>query len=124
MLVHELPDGSSHVDWLIARPDADSLASFRLDGRVDQLRPGKTLVARRVADHRPEWLDREGTVSGGRGTARRLARGSIHFQEVLGTTWHLEIVWEGKEAVARQRLRLEPMDPQRGNDGWRVTAVS
>ncbi len=123
LLLHELPDGSSHVDWLIA-PDAGGrrpLIAFRLGGRVDLLPPGQQLAAERIKDHRPAWLDLEGPVSGGRGTARRLARGRVRSEGTEGAFWRLQIAWDSAGGGPAQRLRLEPSPS--GGATWTVTAL-
>lgn len=126
LLLHELPDGSSHFDWLIA-PDTGGLrplVSFRLGQRVDQLRPGMALAAERIAEHRPAWIDLEGPVSGGRGTARRLARGRVVSERTEGAAWLLEIAWDsgggGGGGGPAQQLRLEPSPA--GGAAWSVSA--
>lgn len=80
ILRHELPDGSHHFDWMIASdPEgAGPLITFRLDQVLDELRPGESLRAERIADHRPHYLSYEGPVSGGRGKVWRMRSGTIH----------------------------------------------
>jgi hypothetical protein len=123
-LRHDLPDGSSHVDWMIAQDPGgrDPLISFRLSRRVDELTAGEQAEARRVGDHRPAYLDRQGPVSGGRGTVTRLARGEVIAWAHRGAAWHLEIRWAVQGGGPRlQRLLLEPLDPGAGGS-WRVVA--
>lgn len=91
-LRHDLPDGTHHVDWLVAR-DGDGTApllSFRLPDRLDRLPPGATMTAEAIADHRPLYLDYEGEISGGRGRVARLARGVVTAWAGDGATvrWH------------------------------------
>ena len=119
-LLHELADGSRHVDWLIAQDPRgrEPLISFRVEERLDTLAPGQSLEARRIAEHRPRYLDYEGPISGGRGSVRRLGRGSATVDERPGE-WRLEVVWEGKDP---QRLRLEPAAA--GRDCWRIEVLS
>jgi len=87
LLRHDLPDGSSHFDWLIQRsrggpdapgatPDLDArcLLSIRVSGEFP-FRPGQTAAAEQIADHRGLYLDYEGPVSGDRGRVERVARG-------------------------------------------------
>jgi hypothetical protein len=106
-----LPDGSSHIDWLLARDDQaeQRLITFRLDQRVDALKPGARLNAERIADHRPMYLDYEGPISGDRGRVVRLARGTIEHWRETTETWEIEIDWRGRDGDApprSQRLRL------------------
>jgi hypothetical protein len=107
LLLHELPDGSSHYDWMIERPTPTptptphppprahpdptpapkpGLLTFRTLHRPD-LTPGQPAPPARapadmfhvehLPDHRPEYLDYEGPVAGNRGRVRRLARGVV-----------------------------------------------
>lgn len=104
---HETPPGSaiaSHLDLMIEMPEADRLATWRIEGwgsmqavKETDLRnhSGRsfdttefdlspcalvTTSATRIVDHAVEWLDREGPVSGGRGQFIRVVsgRGVIH----------------------------------------------
>jgi hypothetical protein len=109
-ILHKVPDGSAHVDWLLAR-DAEGrelLITFRLPRRVDELRPGEAMDALRIADHRPAYLDYEGPISGGRGTVKRLRAGTVNEIERDDRVWILDVLWEDETGPGvRQRLRLE-----------------
>ncbi len=112
-LLHELPNGTSHVDWMIACDQAgrESLISFRLPRRIDDLKPGQRMPAERIADHRPAYLDYEGPVSDKRGSVRRLAWGTVVREHRQGSSWDFEIRWQdrGDGVSIRQRLRLAPL---------------
>lgn len=114
-LLHELPDGSSHVDWMIARDPAgqEPLISFRLQHRIDELLPGQRVSAQRIADHRPAYLEYEGPISEDRGSVRRLTWGSVVSENrQLASSWTLEIRWQedGEGVSIQQRLCLEPLE--------------
>ena len=136
-LRHELPDGSSHVDWMLARDPLGRapLVTFRLPGRVDELAPdadGGTMRAERIADHRPSYLTHEGPVSRGRGVVRRLRRGRILAWTRDEAGWTIALLWAPEEVgqsdvsrpragrTTRQTLLLEPRAGRR----WDVSAVS
>lgn len=106
LLRHELPDGSFHYDWMIARDPAGTgpLETMRLFVRLDRARPGDELDAVPIADHRPAWLEREGEVSGGRGRAMRVARGTVVAGEDAGGLRRLEIRWAGRSTSTCVRL--------------------
>lgn len=88
-LLHTLPDGSFHVDWLIARDAAAarSLISFRLPRPMQEFKVGKEVSMEHIGDHRPLYLGFEGTVPGGRGQVRRLNRGLLRV-----TTTHVHTI--------------------------------
>lgn len=120
-LLHSLPDGSQHVDWMIAqdRHGRRKLVTFRLDARLDALAGGQRIEATRLADHRPRYLEYEGPLGGGRGTVTRVAAGRVIELDRKPGAWRLAIVW-GAEASGRQRLRLRRRDADR----WSIEAVS
>ncbi len=85
-LRHDLPEGQSHIDWLIAParggfdPDDRVLLSWRMsiDAATRLAEPGGSafdFVCVRMVDHRHRYLDYEGPVSGGRGDVSRMAVG-------------------------------------------------
>ncbi len=123
-LRHVLPDGSEHVDWMIAQDPAghDRLITFRLPRRIDDLVEGETVIAEDIGLHRPAYLDYEGPVSGGRGEVTRLRRGDVVSWDREADRWVLEVVWPAvaSQVPIRQNLRLE----RRSGRKWRVTAVA
>lgn len=73
LLRHTLPDGSAHLDWMIERRDGTfGLITFRLQLGIDLSAPGR-FRAERIGDHRRDYLEYEGPVSGGRGSVVRVA---------------------------------------------------
>ena len=81
LLVHTLPDGSSHLDWLIERPHTPTpsepeppkhrMLTFRC--QTDPLvADSGTWVGLQLPDHRAHYIDYEGPVSGNRGHVARL----------------------------------------------------
>lgn len=82
LLQHTLPDRSVHLDWMIERPpggDRCTLLSFRLRIGTDPL-AAQRFVAERIGDHRREYLDYEGPVSGGLGEVLRIASGTCRIE--------------------------------------------
>lgn len=114
-LLHTLPDGTVHVDWMIAQdPETShSLITFRLPRPLTELKPGEELIARRIADHRPSYLTYEGPISGGRGTVRCLARGRVSQWIETARGWEMEILHDSETGpVPPFRLRLVPRPDQ------------
>lgn len=79
LLHHRLPDGCAHFDWLIERDRLGPLLSFRVSVRLDQPRAGP-FHARRIPDHRREYLEYQGPVSHDRGEVVRVAEGRAEIQ--------------------------------------------
>ncbi len=84
LLRHDLPDGSSHFDWMVEPSDPGrGLVSFRVHTRIDH--PEITrFEAERIGEHRRDYLSYEGPVSGGRGVVTRVANGDV--------TWLTDLV--------------------------------
>jgi hypothetical protein len=120
LLEHRLPDGSSHLDWMIAVDPAGTgpLVSFRLARRVDELRGGEQLAAEMIGDHRPAYLEYEGPVQGGRGHVRRLARGVVVWLERGERRIVLAASWGDPPRPAPGRLELERLDQD--STRWQV----
>ncbi len=116
LLQHDLPDGSSHFDWLIeptaglppapagqARdPNERCLLSFRVLDRID--RPNVELFpADRLHDHRRHYLTFEGVLppkaGQPRGSVRRVARGYVH--DLAITTDRIVVI---AQFMARERF--------------------
>lgn len=119
-LLHTLPDGSSHVDWMLARdPDgAEPLLTFRLGAALHDLAAGQSIDAERIDDHRPAYLAYEGPISGGRGEVRRLASGSVEPWVDDPDGWSVEVCWTTDRDVVHQHLRLD-----RRGTSWAVAIV-
>ncbi len=121
LLFHELADKAGHVDWMIA-PDpggSEPLVTFRVASRVDGLAGGGRLLARRIEDHRPDYLVYEGPLSGDRGTVRRLARGTVVSWDRGRDVWLMEIEWpDPAGGLRRQILRLSRQAS--GGDAWAI----
>ncbi|MHC4102453.1 MAG: hypothetical protein ACYSW1_16415 [Planctomycetota bacterium] len=114
-LLHELPDGSRHVDWMIAQDPRgrDPLVTFRVQQRVDDLPAGQRIEAVRLADHRPAYLAYEGPVSGDRGTVKRLARGTAAVLDEGPDGCRVEVCWESPPGRPQpQQLRLTRPGPE------------
>lgn len=63
LLLHELPDGSSHYDWLLERFVGEALIAFRVGHRVDgDDGVGREFAAERMVDHRAVYLTYEGSI--------------------------------------------------------------
>lgn len=108
-LLHQLPDGSDHVDWMIAveMRATSPLVTFKLPYSLQKISPDHPITARRLADHRPAYLSYEGPVSGDRGTVRRIARGHLTRCQRFENQWHLTIAWE----TQTQHLVLTSREP-------------
>ncbi len=90
VLLHSLPDGSHHFDWLLEPagaaagrdPDERVLIAWSLPRPPEQAGP-QPIEAVRLPPHRLLYLDFEGPIPDDRGTVERVAEG---VAEVLADT--------------------------------------
>ena len=61
-----------HWDFMLEIAPGGMLRTWAIDAEIVA---GRSLPARALGDHRSEYLDYEGEVSGGRGAVRRIDRG-------------------------------------------------
>lgn len=114
LLLHELPDGSSHYDLMLARsadaqPDQRVLITFRLTDRIDLARPSAAgpveLLAVRLADHRAAYLAYEGPVhAGADSTTLHAAAVSTHPDSSMGVRGRVR-------RLAAGTCRIEALTP-------------
>ena len=125
-LRHTLPDGTSHIDWMIAPDEAgrEPLMSFRIDRRLDTLAGGEQVAARRIADHRPAYLEYEGPVSPDRGSVARIANGIVMREWGEVSLRRFEIYWciSGEDMEVHQHLVVQRM--KEGDDAWQISCES
>ncbi|HBS28420.1 MAG TPA: hypothetical protein DEB06_02980 [Phycisphaerales bacterium] len=118
ILQHTEPDGSSHLDWLIApddapaHPDQRDLLHFRLALLPGVLALGSTTVATSGPLHRRHYLQHEGPVPGGRGTVRRIAEGRVDVDARAADHWILHASFSDGSFTLEARR-----DPEQG-DRW------
>ena len=114
LLKHVVKEGESHLDWMIERPAAaaggGTLRRGRLAAGTDVL-GGAGFAAELIGDHRREYLEYEGPVSGGRGEVRRVAGGECELEVRQG--W-VRVEMGGRVLVGREEAR----------GGWRFELAS
>ena len=117
-LLHKMPDGSSHIDWMIAQDSADEqgeLMTFRLGRRLDKLQIGQSILVERIANHGWAYLEYEGPISGNRGVVSRVAEGVITSEKRDESSWRVEICWEkGSKSVIYQKLQMREIQTLQG----------
>ncbi len=115
LLLHTLPDGSSHYDWLIDWPLPDHsdglLLTFRVAGFLPSLPAASKFAATRLPDHRRLYLSYEGSVSRNRGTVRRVAHGLSQLTQ-LPNSLRILITWDSSPTPQLWEASPSPSDPQ------------
>jgi hypothetical protein len=105
---HSRKEGD-HFDLMIE--EGAALATFSLSCRPDELAAGAAITATHLADHRREYLQYEGEISGGRGSVEIVDRGTC-TGEFAADCWTFTL--EGRYGTASYTLtRLEA-------GGWRL----
>lgn len=104
---------SRGVHWDLMFEEAGALRTWSL---AEEPRLGSSCPARQLADHRKEYLDYEGPVSGDRGTVAAFDRGEYTLLESTPTRWRAAIhgarlvgvvvLSRGEEETARWRVQL------------------
>ena len=101
VLQHDLPDGTTHFDWLLGVDEASEkpLISFRAANRPDQLSGNDWVDLETRPDHRPEYLTFEGELEDNGGTVKRLGIGNIQQWQQSMHGWQMIVEWEGGPIV-------------------------
>jgi len=101
ILQHEMPsdhERASHWDFML-RVD-DHLRTWAL---AEEPAVGTTTNALQLADHRLEYLEYEGPISGNRGSVTQWDRGS--YTLIAEDLQHCDVELRGKRLVGRARLQ-------------------
>jgi hypothetical protein len=93
-----------HWDFIIEVPGCALLPTWRL--LKDPLACPGDIAAKRIADHRPLFLDYEGKLSGNRGRVRRLDRGEAVVEQ-FGPR-RLVATLDGGRLQGRIEIAVEP----------------
>ena len=98
-LLHVLPDGTDHVDWLLEKTGCkeEDLISLRLKTPLFGVENGGSTNGIRLKDHRRIYLEYEGPISGDRGFVTRVAAGEILKWECNGDEWWINVQWSSGE---------------------------
>lgn len=110
MQLHRCDQGD-HYDWMLEA--ADSLITFRLPVRLDDLPAGRPITVQRLGDHRRAYLTYEGPVSGGRGEVQIDDRGTYEATGDLADRWVVHVAGGRVEG----RISLELI----ADDAYRLT---
>lgn len=134
LLRHTLADGTSHLDWMLERPEqdrgrslepchqgTDSLLSFRLAMDVD-FRTVAKFEAERLDDHRIEYLDYQGPVSRDRGTVTQMLCGRCEVAPAPSGGLAITLIWgepvARAELIGRQVSAAHPTTPIPSAEHW------
>jgi hypothetical protein len=112
VLRHELPSDSaraSHWDLMFEFQGVLRTWSVESEPAI-----GRTAIAQLLADHRLEYLEYQGPVSGGRGTVTRWDEGEYTLEESSDRHWQALIY--GRRLRSRVKLERDKHD-----HSWRVS---
>ena len=93
--------GQPHFDLMLE--DGPALATWQLATMPSGLPPGGVVSARKLPDHRSEYLSYEGPVSCGRGSVQRVECGSFDLLRREEGCW--EVLLDGTGVQGRFDLR-------------------
>ena len=113
LLFHQYSPGDERVDhWDLMLEHEGQLLTWALS---EKPAPGKTIVAKALDDHRIEYLELEGEISGGRGSVSRVASGVYRWKQ--DTVRHVAIL---KNEVETWEVEFSPFD----GEGIRVSVFN
>lgn len=107
VLLHTLPDGSSHFDWLIDQPrltQEHRLLAWRCSTRPDE--PMAPFSAHQMPDHRAHYLTYQGPLTDNRGQVQRVAVGEVIA--LTATADHADLTIRWKNATVRYHADRSP----------------
>lgn len=107
LLHHRLSD-KEH--WDLCLDLGECLATWQIlrDPRGTPDKTSSGYPARRIGDHRREYLEYEGPISGDRGEVRRVDQGTWTPVELGPTAWTVRLEGEGLKGVYRLPAGAEP----------------
>jgi hypothetical protein len=108
--------GPSHYDLMLDQ-EGEGLATWRIED-WRRLKTGCHAAARRLADHRREYLTHEGPVGGGRGRVRRVEEGVYELSRREDGLWEVRLI--GRQL--RGRFELRRVGP--AQEQWELSGVS
>ncbi|NND99680.1 MAG: hypothetical protein HKN47_20370 [Pirellulaceae bacterium] len=106
--------GGDHFDWMF---QYDNTLKTWATAPIVSLRGEVSLDARRLPDHRLEYLEIEGDIGNDRGSVSQVIRGDYQLAEFTDETFRATLCWRDCEQVAHQ-LSLELY--RSADDFWRL----
>jgi hypothetical protein len=108
ILRHDPPDGTQRpVHWDFMLESSNRLRTWALQ---EEPRPGATIAAVLLTDHRTAYLDYEGPVSRNRGTVTRWDHGTYATLRESDAIWQVRLNGSGWSGVADLRRDAENPD--------------
>lgn len=116
LLLHTLPDRSSHFDLMLAPDSAAPLLTFRLDADPFLSLPSSA-HADRLPEHRRAYLSYEGPLTDNRGSVARVRSGRAVIHASTPDLLRAEIDWGDGPVL----LDAAPVEP--ASDRWILRAT-
>ena len=108
--------GEAHFDLMLE--DGPALATWQVEAAPADLPVRSTAAARKLADHRREYLTYEGPVSRGRGRVERMDSGTYELHRGEAGLW--DVTLEG--SALRGRFELRHVGP--AAEDWELRRLS
>ena len=107
--------GYGPLHWDLMLEHGEALATWQLAASPARLPPGGSMPAKRLPDHRREYLSYEGPVSGGRGRVDRIDQGRYELLAADEGLWSVVL----KGTVLKGRYDLRRTGP--AEEDWTLT---
>jgi hypothetical protein len=108
--------GALHYDLMLE--EGAALATWQLAAAPEEWLAGTALAARKLPDHRREYLTHEGPVSKGRGRVERIDSGTFEIARAGEGLWDVRL----SGAAVRGRFELRRVGPEA--DAWELRRLS
>jgi hypothetical protein len=99
VVLHHMGVEAAHFDLMVETSAGSKLATWRLPNWPP--RDGDLFVG--LGDHRREYLEYEGEISGNRGRVKRVARGTVGSIQFLGEEVVVVVLGDGIRIVLPKR---------------------
>src|SRR5262245_43783511 len=117
LLYHDCPpDFGRASHWDLMLQSGEVLRTWALGELPQTSRPGQSIDAEELADHRLSYLEYEGPISGERGFVRREDSGTFESLVETGDRWEVDLVGR----ALRGKLTLQHVHERR----WKIALES
>ncbi len=120
ILWHKKTDQKPHYDWMLAQDKDEKLplVSFRVEKPLHRLNKPSKIIVERIQDHRPYYLNFNGSHNKRLGEIKHVENGDYTFVEKKNNLWKLLIFWDS------DKICTVKINPTKTNSYLEVTPMN